>query len=108
MYSTISKDKIDKHVIDFIYKLFVLLVASMEAPRPTGHSLTGCRVKYPSLVLKQRTLKKERWSYGTAHAKLQTLVCTDTYILTQKHACAHTRTHTHEVIIGHSSNQFHS
>lgn len=28
MYSTISKDKIDKHVIDFIYKLFVLLFTS--------------------------------------------------------------------------------
>lgn len=26
MYSTIPKDKIDKHVIDFIYKLFVLLI----------------------------------------------------------------------------------
>lgn len=26
MYSTIPKDKIDKQVIDFIYKLFVLLI----------------------------------------------------------------------------------
>lgn len=32
MYSTIPKDKIDKQVIDFNYKLFVLLIISIEAP----------------------------------------------------------------------------
>ena len=53
MYSTISKDKIDKHVIDFIYKLFVLLITSIEALHPTEHNLIGCGVRYLSLAVAQ-------------------------------------------------------
>lgn len=105
MYSTISKDKIDKHVIDFIYKLFVLLVASIEGPHPTGHNLTGCRVKYLSLALAQRTLKKNDGAMAR-----HMLNCRHWYAQTHtySHRQMRVHTHAHALIIGHSSNQFHS
>lgn len=55
MYSTISKDKIDKQVIEFIYKLFVLLIHCFKLyyrlrPLYRAHNLIGCWVKYLSVI----------------------------------------------------------
>lgn len=89
MYSTISKDKIDKHVIDFIYRLFVLLIISIEALHPKEHNLIGCWVKYLSLAVAQNNSEKERCRYGTAHAKIHTHACNHT----RARASTHARTH---------------
>lgn len=72
MYSTIPKDKIDKHVIDFIYKLFVLLITILDS-HPMEHNLIGCRVEHPSLAGAQSNVEKEPCGYGTVHAKMHTL-----------------------------------
>lgn len=92
MYSTISKDKIDKHVIDLIYRLFVLLIISIEALHPTEHNLIGCWVKYLSLAVAQNNSVKERCSYGGAHAKIHTRACDRTHTHIQyTQTCSHNR-----------------
>lgn len=72
MYLTIPKDKIDKHVIDFIYKLFVLLITIIGS-HPVEHNLIGCRVEHPSLAGAQNNFEKEQCGCGTAHAQMHTL-----------------------------------
>lgn len=77
MYSTIPKDKIDKQVIDFIYKLFVLLIHCFNYIRGSAHFIEH------TISLAGWEGCKKRCGYGTAHAKVHTQQNTNVQSLIQ-------------------------